>query len=223
MSLKIKNNIKFEIFQLKKNKYFTIEKEIDNYIFGVLKIAHEKNEMKISREFHICIKLSKKGTHDFFEMDKEIPDEYHHHTTKDPFLSKFSLCLGINSDINYFLKTNKSINDFIDYFVIPYFFNFSCFEKYGKYCWEGYSHGSIGIKEYYKEKFEINDEKILYNFFKLIVEDKTFLDCPCGSNKSFKECHLKKVKFISDLQLKLDSQKIYKKSKNKRYKKNSWK
>ncbi len=219
----MKPKVKSNLSQLKKNKYFTIEKIVNNYVYGTIKIRHEKNEMKINRNFNICIKLSKNSFNSFFEMENEIPNDYHHHTDKDPFLKLYSLCLAINAELDLFLKKSKSINDFIDYFVIPYFFNFSCFEKYGKYCWDGYEHGFKGVREYYKEKFAINDDMVLHKFFKLINDNKTFLDCPCGSNKSFKECHFRKVSFISNTHLKIDAKKFFKKEEKKKWKNNKWK
>lgn len=192
------------------NKFFKISKISDNYIHGILTVAHTFNEVYLFREFKICIKLHNDSFYSCYEVNNEIPKEYHHHTSvEDVILKTTSLCLAANPELKKFLEKNSNLSEFIDVFIVPYFFNFSYYDKFGEEMWSGYSHGKKGIKEYYLEKLNINNEKVLIKIMELIQKNKYFYTCPCGSEKEFSKCHYIFIKDIPIKILKNDSFKFF--------------
>lgn len=194
-----------------KNKFFEISEISNNYIYGVLTVAHTFNKAYIFRKFKICIKLYNGRFYSCYEVNNEIPKEYHHHTSREDIkLKTASLCLAPNSEIKSFLKKSSNLSKFIDMFIIPYFFNFSYFDKFGEEMWSGYSHGKQGIKEYYLEKFNIDNEDLLIKIMELIQKNRYFYNCPCGSKKEFSKCHYIFIKDIPVKMLRSDSFKFFK-------------
>lgn len=193
------------------NKFFKVSKVAGNYIYGTLKVSHIFNETYICRDFKICIKLYNNKFCSCYEINNEIPKNYHHHTaSEDLILKTTSLCLAPNGEIKSFLQKEASLDKFIDVFIIPYFYNFSYYDKFGIEMWKGYSHGKNGIKEYYLEKLNIKEEKVLIKIMELIQKNMYFFDCPCGSGKKFSNCHQIFIEDIPDKVLKNDSLKFYK-------------
>ncbi|MGL4652841.1 hypothetical protein [Cetobacterium sp.] len=193
------------------NKFFKISRILNNYIYGTLTISHVFNKEYIFRKFEICIKIYDNKFHSCYELNNEIPREYHHHTGEEDIeLKTTSLCLGSNAEIKSFLEKTSNLSKFIDMFIIPYFFNFSYFDKFGEEMWSGYSHGRVGIKEYFFDKFNIINEEILIKIMELIQKNKYYLNCPCGSKKAFDRCHYLFVKDIPIKILKNDSFKFFK-------------
>lgn len=201
--------IKKIIHELESSEFFQITEIKNRYIFGKVIVKHKEKNMQIFREFDICIKVKKDNSYICFELANEIPIDYHHHDTKDNFLGFRSLCLGSNGQIGESLSDKKSIVSLLENFLIPYLFNFSCLEKYGICAWGEYSHGSQGIKEYYMEKLQLDSQDKLMRVFELLLSDTLFLECPCNSKKTFKECHFPFVSSIPKSTLKNDSKTIF--------------
>jgi hypothetical protein len=91
---------------------------------------------------------------------------------------------------------------FIQELVIPYFYALHQFEKTGKWAWGQYSHGCLGIMEYYSEHGNNGDSRLLEDCITALgVAPGTKLNknaqfngherCFCGSGKKFKKCHNK--------------------------------
>lgn len=122
------------------------------------------------------------------ETNKRIPLSYGH-LYKDG-----ELCLAPDDEIKLILGENFTLNKWIDNFVIPYFFGYSYFEKYGVMPFGERSHGAKGIKEFYKDFFNVDSEKKAMNFLKFIYSFKSYkykghYMCPCGSGKRVRDCH----------------------------------
>ena len=92
------------------------------------------------------------------------------------------------------------LSKFIQELVIPYFFALHRFEKTGKWIWGQYSHGATGILEYYLERRNNGDPKLLADCLAALgfTAGRTLNydaqvngreRCICGSGAKFKKCH----------------------------------
>jgi len=137
-----------------------------------------------------------------FEIRDKIPDDYHKNPDK-------SLCIAPPLDLIRKFSSNPCILNYINNLLIPYLYRYSFILKYGKAPFEEYSHGALGLIEYYYEFLGIDSLPTLGKLM-LIVLEKTYrghLMCPCGSNNRLRVCHGPKLKILSELptqQLKLD-------------------
>lgn len=122
------------------------------------------------------------------ETNKRISLKYGH-VYKDG-----ELCLATDDEIKLTLGENFTLNQWIDNFVIPYLFGYSYFEKYGVMPFGERSHGTKGIREFYKDFFKVDTEEKAINFLNFIASFKTYKYkghhiCPCGSGKRIRDCH----------------------------------
>lgn len=91
---------------------------------------------------------------------------------------------------------------FIEDLVVPYLYGLSSYDKHGKWPWPDYSHGALGLLEFYAEdeqqktEAEIRDVVIQVKRERNWKEyDKQFRKpsadklCICGSRKPFHKCH----------------------------------
>jgi len=115
-----------------------------------------------------------------------IPDR--HIYAKEGFF-----CIGPRLAIKESWDKNHSIVRFLNEFVIPFLANQSYYERMGEWKNGDYDHGKKGILQYYRERFNINDEKELMLILNNIVSgvkvgrnDRCF----CESGKKAKKCHL---------------------------------
>ncbi len=129
-----------------------------------------------------------------YEIGNRIPENYHKNTDT-------SLCLGAPPDQIQKFNVEPNILNYINNLVIPYLYRFSFIEKFGKAPFDDYSHGALGLLEYYFDYFDINSIPLLGKFFLLILENtyRGHSICPCGSNKKIRICHGSKIMRISKL------------------------
>lgn len=111
------------------------------------------------------------------------------------------ICLCIKQLEQEKLPFGATLFFFIENLVIPYFFALSLYEKTGTWLWGEYSHGVLGLLEYYAETTEVSVDKIrettdfiqVYpNQKKLRQQIKNWHDefrCLCGSRDIFSRCH----------------------------------
>lgn len=203
-----KKHIKKIILDELKNLKFISEVLLSNkeniYLFNI-NLNHEFKGKAIIESYKIEMRVDKNFKYfpSFYELEKKIPLDYHHHDNT-------SLCLATNGEKSKFFSKNKSIKDILEQFLIPYLYNFTHLKLYGFLAWEGYSHGVKGILEYYQERLFLTEKEKIIKSLKLVIQNKIFFPCPCGTPLSFKKCHynfindIPKNSLISDLK-KLDS------------------
>ena len=92
------------------------------------------------------------------------------------------------------------LSKFIKELVIPYFYALHQFDKTGKWAWGQYSHGYLGIMEYYLEHRNNNDSRLLQDCLTTLERGYGMKlkrgaqfngrePCFCGSGKRAKKCH----------------------------------
>lgn len=178
-----------------KNKGFEIKETSKKIIIiGMIKLHHsyETNEIIYSikdTEFKVKIIVLKKRKDlpKVFELSNKVPKKYHKYSNEE-------LCLGYPLYIWNIYNQNKSLELFINNFIIPYFFRFCCIDMYGHAPVGEYSHAN-GMLEYFKDILEIDKKQVISSILELYLLDKNVY-CPCESNLSFKNCHFKKINIL---------------------------
>ena len=127
------NNILFEFSKIKyKYPDLHLKNDGDNvYIIGTLNFCKSYNDIIIDDLYKIKIiitNLYPKEIPTVFSIDNKIPNDYHTNSDK-------SLCLELDQVIFEKLEYNINLNDFIENFVIPYFYRYSYISKFNKEPW----------------------------------------------------------------------------------------
>jgi hypothetical protein len=125
-----------------------------------------------------------------FEVGERIPNKDNRHK-----YSNNQCCLTTKAKEEILLKQKiKTLEQFIDKIVIPYFKHNSFYEINGFYKEGEYSHGIIGIIETYFDILHTNNLKITLEWLnKRMKKQKLNIKepCFCESGKTLKKCHLK--------------------------------
>lgn len=116
-----------------------------------------------------------------------------------------SACLCIRTEESKKLPDGFNLPDFFHNLVIPFFYAQSYFEKYGVWPWGEYSHGVLGLLEWYsaagiqsrKDTEAFLKQLSQYPQWKLIktrlmnkVGVKGHHVCICGKANKFRDCHI---------------------------------
>lgn len=136
-----------------------------------------------------------KAKHDDFEiceaprlkivMSKEYPKylpvcyDVERKVKYDHVFSDSSLCVATNIDLANGLKESKSIEDYINKFIVPYFLSYRYWEKTGQDLYGDRSHGVRGIWECVCEYLGTDEIKI---------EELKYLLCWASKTKKFRKC-----------------------------------
>ncbi len=115
-----------------------------------------------------------------------------------------TICLCVKQEAKHKVPSGSTFVVFLDNLVVPYFFALSYYEKNQIWPWGEYSHGGLGLLEYYSDnKISLTNEDFdlltssLRGEEKWNLYSKRFKDfnlskkCVCGSEKSFGFCHPK--------------------------------
>lgn len=185
-----------------------IEEQVQEILkrFPGLKLSISENNMLISGRLNIDCEYLNEHIIDEYEIiiiiydnyperlpviretNKRIPLRYGH------IYRDGELCLATDEEIKLTLGEDFTLNKWFDNFVMPYFFGYSYFEKYGVMPFGERSHGTKGIMEFYKDFFNVDSEEKAKNFLKFIYSFKSYkykghYMCPCGSGKRVRDCH----------------------------------
>ena len=111
-------------------------------------------------------------------------------------------CVCVKQEENERFPPGERLVTFIERLAIPYLFGLSYVDEFGKWPWGEYSHGGLGLLEFYSDK----PWKISKNEFKEVLvslrADSGWPDyyrqlkkpsakraCICGSGRAFGKCH----------------------------------
>lgn len=111
-------------------------------------------------------------------------------------------CLCVKQVEKRKFPLGSNLITFIDELVIPYLYGLSYYDQHGRWPWREYSHGSLGLLEFYAEdEREQTSEDIKQLLTHVRLENnwkeyhKQFRKpsperlCVCGSRKPFHQCH----------------------------------
>ena len=129
------------------------------------------------------------------EVGRRIPKAFH--VNPDG-----TLCLAAEIEVKRRFDKSQTLIHFVKDLVIPFFYQHSYFEKYGKMPFGELSHGAKGVLEHYVDYFGVDDELTALLLLKVIAEDnyRGHHMCPCGSGVIVRKCHGKQLLKLKSLQ-----------------------
>lgn len=108
------------------------------------------------------------------------------------------LCLEVPSRMKLIcIEGDKfDFEKWVNCFLVPYFFSYEFFKRYGRYPFGERSHGQSGILEYYTELFHLSSKQQTKGFLEQVIRMRSYRGhhlCPCGSGLKIRDCHKKEV------------------------------
>ncbi|MBE0662565.1 MAG: SEC-C domain-containing protein [Bacteroidales bacterium] len=132
------------------------------------------------------------------EKSKKIPRITDRHVNKDN-----TLCLAVEPEEKLICRNGITLKYFLDKVLVPHLSRETYRSLSGKYEDGEYSHGIVGLWEFFGDKLKTTDKKLIVNEFKIMLQSKRWPErntpCLCGSKVKFKKCHLKKWKELAVL------------------------
>lgn len=133
----------------------------------------------------ICFDNNKCPT--IYDVGNDIKPDYPHKQQNK------ELCLAVQSEIINNCVTNCHF-DFYKWFeeyVIPYFFTYEYYNRFGFYPFGERAHGNEGVFEYYMEIFHLSTYNQVKSFLREVIKRnlKNHDLCPCGSGMKIRNCH----------------------------------
>ncbi len=189
-------NIESQLLEIRKNYNLVEFKQDNGYIFyGEMQLNHKSNEIPLRDKFYISMRVTYNYPNDLpivQDIDKKIEAGFH--KNEDDIL-----CLACDTEIYIELKKreNVTISDFIELFLIPYFYSYTYYKKYGEVPFGQRGHGHKGILEFYRERLNISDKEIIFLLEYLGKgKYKGHHYCYCNSGKITRKCHIKEINFL---------------------------
>lgn len=176
---------------------------------GEIDIDATYNEERITDSFKIGIVASDKYPHELPAMieiggrTNSIAEKYRLTDRRDLHYNVKNrvACLCVKQEEKIKFPPGSNLVNFIDDLVIPYLYGLSYYDQHGKWPWGEYSHGGLGLLEFYAENGEQTVEQI-EEVAKSFVADDHWKEysrqfrkpsaerfCVCGSQKPFRKCH----------------------------------
>lgn len=113
-----------------------------------------------------------------------------------------SACLCVKQEERHRFPKGANLPHFIEELVVPYLFGLSHFDQHGKWPWPDYSHGTLGIVEYYAEAADDPSKEAIGSMLDLLKQDiswryfrkqirhpSAMRTCVCGARKPISRCH----------------------------------
>ncbi len=111
-------------------------------------------------------------------------------------------CLCVRQEEKIKLPPGSNLVYFLENLVVPYFYGLSFFEERGRWPWREYSHGGLGLLEYYaedpleqtKESIEkltpifTGDKENWKKYRAQLMSPSANKICICGSKQPFSDC-----------------------------------
>lgn len=111
-------------------------------------------------------------------------------------------CLCVKQDESNRFPKGADLAHFIEELAVPYLFGLSHFDDNGKWPWPDYSHGVLGIAEYYGDASSAPSPECIATTLNLLKLDSAWREfsrqirkpsamrrCMCGSRKPISRCH----------------------------------
>lgn len=188
--------------------FFMKEKELILKKYPLLIYSIEENVVKLIGELYIEeiddsysieIEFPKdypKSLPTVKEVGGDIPRELHFHISFDG-----NCCLCVPQLEKFYFPDDSNIITFIEKLVLPFFANQAYFKITGTWLNGEYSHGDLGVYEFYKEILEIKSLTEIVKFLELSLKSYINLNkkCLCNSNKPIKRCHLSELNHLRKL------------------------
>ena len=137
---------------------------------------------------------------------QQIAEKYSLKDVRDLHINKIqnnAICLCPKPAEKLIYPGEIDLVHFINNLVVPFFYELSYYDKTGYWPWNEYSHGDLGILEFYRENKEKNDLSLAKKCYECLKEkneqNKKYIinknvikghsPCICGSKEKFRKCH----------------------------------
>lgn len=119
------------------------------------------------------------------ETASKIDSNYEH------VFQEGDLCLGVPVEMRRIFSGQPSLLGFVDKLLIPYFYGYCHWKKYGEHPFGEQKHNGEGILQYYVDELNLDDEVIALAFLCFLYEHgyRGHHVCPCGSGRIVRKCH----------------------------------
>jgi len=117
-------------------------------------------------------------------------------------LADGTACVCVKQEETKRFPPGARLVTFLDQLAIPYLYGLSYVEEFGKWPWAEYSHGGLGLLEFYgdspgqcsKESLEevmasLRADSDWPDFYRQLKNPSAKRACLCGSGKAFGKCH----------------------------------
>ena len=158
---------------------------------GNLYVNKVFNDFPVNKTYNISIHVPKNLPQQLpivYDVCGQVADTYSH-KYKDN-----SLCLGTNIEIYIDFCSGMSLSQWIDHYIVSYFFSYEYHMRFGEYPFGERDH-CLGSLEFYKEYFGFTDLPKTFEFLGEIKENsyRGHLHCPCNSGEITRKCHGSKL------------------------------
>lgn len=113
-----------------------------------------------------------------------------------------SACVCVRQEENERFPPGASLLTFIERLVVPYLFGLSYADEFGKWPWGEYSHGELGLLEFYADRLGHGTKEEFKKVLSSLKNSSGWADyrrqlknpsskklCVCGSEMAFGKCH----------------------------------
>ena len=178
--------------------------ELNRVHKGLSQIAEKDRETVLSGP--LSFEASADGCEpitDTFEIDMVIPELYPNslprvRETSDRIDSSYehvflngTLCLAVPIAQRRLFGQHPTLLGFVNKLVVPYFYGYCYWEKYGEHPFGEQNHGAEGIVQYYIDTLNLADaaKALAVVLFLCKKNYRGHHDCPCGSGNKVRNCH----------------------------------
>lgn len=142
----------------------------------------------ISDSFEVAITVSSEYPTDLpsvHELSSKIERDYAH------AFEDGTLCLGVPIEQRRIFHEQPSLLGFVNRLLVPYFFGYCYYKKYGTHPFGEARHGSEGIVDHYMSSLNLSDEVKVLAVISYLKKHgyRGHHPCPCGSGEIVRKCH----------------------------------
>lgn len=198
-------------------RYPSLRLKSSGVLEGVLEMEAEYDGHRISDRFEVRIVAAASGRppllFDIGGRTESIAKKLRISTLDLHKNRDGSACMCVRQEEKFKFPPSSRLLQFVEQLAVPYLFGLARCEQTGQWPWQCYSHGFLGLLEFYADRTAgtaMEDFAEIVGVFrkepswKLIrkhLRKKTSAkrDCPCGSGKSIGKCHSqahKGIKFL---------------------------
>jgi len=193
-----------------------LEKDIESLLetFPKLKLVHIKENRWLKGEIDIC---DVKGIYwDTFTVAILIPANYPYGVPvlyepdgkiergDERHVNKQGVCcVDMDHELAYQASKGISLEWFIRQKVYPFFANQLHYEREGSYTQGEYKHEFDGVRQFYSERLNINDDELAIHFLDRLLNNslpERNDQCPCNSGEKYKNCHEVSLKYLKHVE-----------------------
>jgi len=169
-------------------------REKDAVVTGLLEFYIASEKEQIAHEYHVSMYIPidyPNNLPSVTEFSGKVPTNFHVNPTGQ-------LCLGVASDLWFYLEGKLTLSRFTKRCVIPFFLSLQQKQQTGKVNQGERPHGSRGIQEFFKDYFSCDDTEKLLRILCAIYYGllDSVASCPCGNNKTYEDCCKQKVDLL---------------------------